>query len=261
MNRLSLRVFRGLMVSVLLGFATSAQAALSKHDRDCIQKLRNKDLKTLPASSRVDQTSANLSAFLSESTGGRVLATVLDAALRAQYMIEVPNRSGVSSKAIEVKMVDTAEQLTKNIRALKEIGIAGMSTEQIAVHQVKMELTQSAVPLMALAAKRYEGSDPDMVLARDAYARQLETAVNMTSLQSVATADEIRQHLEVVWAVVREKEINPSLTDAEATLLGVRTAYREGFERRCKDGSCKVPSHAVLEAGAKTRLKDLKDCI
>lgn len=225
------------------------------------QKARQGQVRDQRINGQMEDAAYSVTSFLSQISGGKVDSLQLDLARKTQYLVEVPNRAGSSSKAVEVKVSELTEQLSKNISALDKVRTDSMTPDQLALHNSRLELGRATVQLLTLASKRYEGSDADMVLARDAYARQVETAVKMTSKESVATAEEVAQHMEFVAAMNREKELNANLTDAEATILGVRKAYREGFERRCKDGSCKVPSDAVLEAGAKTRMKDMKECI
>ncbi|MBX3016992.1 MAG: hypothetical protein KF767_03815 [Bdellovibrionaceae bacterium] len=236
------------------------QEQIERETREA-QKVRQGQVRDQRASGQREDADYSVTSYLSQISGGKVDSMQLDMARRTQYMVEVPNRSGTSSKAVEVKVTELADQLSKNITALEKVRLEVLTPEQLSLHNSKIELGKATVQLLTLASKRYEGSDADMVLARDAYARQVETAVKIASKESIATAEEVAQHMEFVTAMNREKELNAGLTDAEATMLGVRKAYREGFERRCKDGSCKVPSDAVLEAGAKTRMKDMKECI
>jgi hypothetical protein len=251
--------------------AVTAQAAPSAREKARLeqieretreaQKARQGQAREQRATGQMEDAAYSVTSFLSQVSGGKVDSMQLDMARKTQYMIEVPNRNGASSKAVAVKISELADQLSKNVSALEKMKTEGLSAEQMSVYNSKVELGRASIQLLTLASKRYEGTDADLVLARDAYARQVETAIKITSKESVATAEEVAQHIEFVAAINREKEINASLSDAEATALGVRKAYRDGFERRCKDGSCKIPSDAVLEAGAKTRMKDMKECI
>lgn len=214
-------------------------------------------IRTGKAEDVIHATDSSLSMF----SGGRIDTIQLDLARKTQYVVEVQNRGGLSTRAVEIKISEMADKLAKNMTDLETTRTNNMSPDAIALHASKVDLGRSTAQLLTLAAKRYEGSNTDLVLARDAFARQVETAVKIISKESAANRDEVAQHVEVVDAINRAKEQNPALTDAEATSAGVAKAYRDGFEQRCKDGSCRVPSEEVLAAGAKTRLKDLKECI
>lgn len=263
--------FQNLFIAgLLLTTVTSASAAPSPRERAQRESLEreNRDKQKERQQKAQDQTrtgvqedaSYRVLADLSKLSNGKVDTMQLDLATKTRYTVEVGDRSGRSSKAVEVNVADVSKQLSKNISDLQAQPMRDLAPNLQTLNTAKLQLGQASIQLLTLAAKKYSGSNADLVLARDAYARQIETAVKMTSRDSIATLKEINEHMEVVEAINQAKLLDPKLSDAEATLAGLRKSYEEGFDKRCGDGSCQKPSREVLEAGVKTRLKDLKDC-
>lgn len=243
------------------GTSTRERARQEQLGRESAKRKKERVTDTQAQRTTVKQEDVNAASnsHLSQISEGRVDTLQLDIARKTEYRVEVG--SSTSSKSVAIKISDMIEQLSKNVSELEKQKTESMTPDQAAVHNAKVELGKSSALLLTLASKRYEGSKTELVLARDAFARQVETAIKILSKNSIANVEEVAQHVDVINAIVQAKNQDPSLTDAEATLIGVREAYKKGFEKRCQDGSCKVPSDAVLEAGALGRLKDLKDCI
>ena len=201
-----------------------------------------------------------LASGLQGSPIAKHLGPAFTAAQSGVYRVEESTPSPVS-KAIEIKLHDVAMQLLENAKDLETAGKAKLSPDDQALVTAKLALAGEAAELLALGAQRYTGTDAGLILGRDAFARQLETAVKLTAPSSSGRLPEVTEHREFVRAILAAKKSNPSLSEAEATVRGVEVAYRAAFVRRCADGSCKVPGEDILKAGARTRLQEIKDCI
>lgn len=261
---MSLLVLLPMTLSSVNVYATGSardRAREEQRERESRDK-RVEGQKAATEAARAEDRTNAVSSELSAMTGGRADSIQIELARKAMYTVEVPGRTGPTTKAVVVKISDVADGLIKNQKELEaEKQKQNISAEAHALVDAKLDLVKATAQLVTLAAKRYEGSDANLVLARDAFARQVETGMKITSKDSIATLQEVKEHVDFVSAINREKEMNANLTDAEATDLGVKKAYRESFEKRCQDGSCKIPTNDVLEAGARARLKDLKECI
>lgn len=200
--------------------------------------------------------------FLSAVSRGQTDSVQLKSGLRQEYMIKLVGQGGNQTRVIKVKVAELAEGLSKESQRLKETNESQLTGNSYNVHNNRRILVESLSKLVGVASKKYSGSDANLVMARDAFARLIETSNKVIDSNSGASARELQEHIRIVNEVVKAKESNDNLTDAEAMLIGADRLHLSVSEQSQKEtGLTTSESEASRKQRVQEYLKELKECV
>jgi hypothetical protein len=199
--------------------------------------------------------------FLSAVTRGQTDSTQLKAGLAREYQVQAIDSKSNSSRMVIVKVGELAQKISLESQKIKETNDNALVGEQFTAFNARKTMVDLAAKLVGVASKKYAGTDANLVVARDAFARLVETSTKVMDSNSGATSREISEHNRIINEVIKAKESNDSLSDAEAMLLGARRAQELMASDFAKEtGITNNESAEAKEARVREYLKDLKDC-
>lgn len=209
---------------------------------------------------QAEQTNSMVN-FLSAMTRGQSDSTQLKAGLLKEYQVQVPDAKSNSSKVVLVKINDMAQKISVEAQKIKDTNENALIGEPYNAFQARKIMVDQSSKLVAVASRKYAGTDANLVMARDAFARLVETTTKVMDSNSGATAREITEHNRIVAEIVKAKEQNDKLTDAEAMMIGAQRAQEIMADQTAKETG--IQNNESAEAKAKRLqeyLKDLKEC-
>lgn len=235
------------------------QATESREARDQRVKAQTQSRETGVQAEALNQKVSLLSGLAK----GQTDATQLKSGIKQEYMIQLMEAGSNSTKVLTVKMNDMVERISKENQKIKETNESELTGNNFSVFSSRKALVEITAKLVTVASSKYKGSDADLVLSRDAFARLVETTTKVMDSNSGATARELNEHVRMVTEVVKAKEANDRLTDAEAMMIGAEKA-QEAIQAETAQ-STGIPAGNESAASKKQRLmeylKDLKECV
>lgn len=238
---------------------THERATESREARD--QRVRGQT-QSREASLKAEQTNQMVS-LISGLTRGQSDSTQIKAGLRQEYVIQLVGANSNSTRVVTVRMNDLVERISKEHQKIKDVNESNLTGEVYNVHSNRKSLIEMTSKLVAIAAKKYAGSDANLVMARDAFARYVETTAKVMDSNSGASSREIYENLRVARALVLAKEKNDKLTDAEIMMIAAEKVQDsiaiEAYQITGIQGTNE--SAANKKQRLMDYLKDLKECI
>lgn len=168
---------------------------------------------------------------------GLTSSVQLGAVMRGKpYVVEVVDKANYRSESRSIEPRDLVQRLADNMQGLRT-----------APESARYKLGQSTAKLMTLLTRRSTSTDPDMVLARSALARHLETAVRMTRGEAKESPEAIESFDKFNQAAIETAEKNPGLSDAE-------------IMRRTIQATRRIGDKPLTEEQAKEEMEEIKNC-
>ncbi len=199
--------------------------------------------------------------FLSAQTRGQTDATQLKAGLIREYQVQLTDAKANSTRVVIVKVDSLAQKISQEAQKIKEANENSLVGDAYTAHNARKNMVDLSAKLIGVASKKYAGSDTKLILARDAFARLVETSTKVLDSNSGARAREISEHNRIISEVVKAKETDDRLSDAEAMYLGAKSAQEQMQAETAKEtGITNSESAEAKSQRLQDYLKELKEC-